>query len=128
LLGQDHVPYATCTHHIHTSVGQVIFNITHVLFAYVAPELIINDHQLGAKLSYKYIHVLLVASFHTRSAIRNLIYKSELLIHVASQYQDKLFHEYIAGNRDDHVLYSQLSHDSHARLSLISERIFTNHL
>ena len=67
----------TCTYHTHTSVGHVIFNVTHVWFVYVAFELIVNNHHSGGVASYKYVHVLLIHVFHAISNILNLIVKSD---------------------------------------------------
>jgi hypothetical protein len=49
VFGFAHVAYAICSHHTHKSTGQVIFNVTDVVFVYVALLLIVNrvDHVQG---------------------------------------------------------------------------------
>jgi hypothetical protein len=56
-VGLDVLEYATWIHPTHSSVGHVIFNVTHVTFVYVASELILNDQFIGAVVSYIYVHV-----------------------------------------------------------------------
>ena len=60
-VGFAHVPYATCSHHIHQSTGQIILRVTHVALVWVALLLMVNVHHSGAELSYTYVHVPQVA-------------------------------------------------------------------
>ena len=50
-VGLAQLPYAISIHHTHTSVGHVIFNVTHVKFVHVASLLILNANHVGAVAS-----------------------------------------------------------------------------
>jgi len=67
VLGFAVVQNAICTDH--WSVGHVTFNVTDVLFVYVAHVFIDTAHQTGAAESILYIHVAYADEFHAESVL-----------------------------------------------------------
>lgn len=78
LLGFGELPYAIWIPFTHVSTGQVTFKVIHVVFIYDESSLIINDQDVGAILSYKYVHVSEYQVVEILSCIENLIFKSEV--------------------------------------------------
>jgi hypothetical protein len=75
-VGDEVLPYATCTHHIHQSVGHVILSVTQVVLVTEVSLLITKPPSIGAVISYRYVHVLDIHVLPAVSCITNLKYKS----------------------------------------------------